>query len=102
MKLFVLILILLFSVTTFLIAGDLTPKEQLGKEIFFDKISSPDWMSCATCHAPETGFTGPNPGTNLNTAVYNGAIPQRFGNRKPPSAAYATLNPIFHYDEESD
>lgn len=77
----------------------LTPEEQLGKEIFFDNISSPERQSCASCHAPETGFTGPNPGFNLLTAIYPGAVPTRFGNRKPPSAAYATLSPVFHYDD---
>ncbi|SDU56736.1 Cytochrome c peroxidase [Desulfobacula phenolica] len=46
------------------------------------------------------GWTGPFPGINLDGAVYRGAVPQRFGNRKPPSAAYATLSPVFHYDEE--
>jgi cytochrome c peroxidase len=78
----------------------LSPKEQLGKELFFDKISSPDWMSCAACHAPEYGFTGPVVGINKRGSVYRGAVPQRFGNRKPPSAAYATLSPVFHYDED--
>ena len=77
-------------------ASSLTAMEQLGKELFFDKISSPDWMSCATCHAPEVGFTGPIPGINKKGAVYNGAIPHRFGNRKPPRSAYATFSPIFH------
>jgi cytochrome c peroxidase len=79
--------------------GILTPMEQLGKFLYFDKISSPSSMSCADCHAPSVGFTGPVPGINLHGAVYRGAVPQRFGNRKPPSAAYATLAPIFHYDE---
>jgi cytochrome c peroxidase len=79
---------------------ELTPMEQLGKHLFFDKISSPDSMSCADCHAPDVGFTGPVAGINKHGAVYRGAVPQRFGNRKPPSAAYATLSPIFHYDEE--
>ncbi len=78
----------------------LSSMEQLGKEIFFDKISDPGWVSCASCHAPEVGFTGPVPGINNSGAVYRGAIPQRFGNRKPPSSAYATLSPVFHYDEE--
>ena len=78
----------------------LTPMEELGKQLFFDKISEPNNMSCADCHAPRTGFTGPIAGINLHGAVYRGAVPQRFGNRKPPSAAYATLSPIFHYDEE--
>jgi len=77
---------------------NLTPIEQLGKELFFDKISSPDNMSCADCHGPTVGFTGPNAGTNMLTAVYRGAVPTRFGNRKPPSAAYATFSPIFDYD----
>jgi cytochrome c peroxidase len=79
---------------------ELTEMEQLGKFLFFDKISEPDWMSCATCHAPEVGFTGPIAGLNQHGAVYRGAVPQRFGNRKPPSAAYATLSPIFHYNED--
>jgi cytochrome c peroxidase len=80
-------------------ANDLDPTEMLGKKLFFDKISSPDWMSCATCHDPKVGFTGPVGGINKQGAVYRGAVPQRFGNRKPPSAAYATLSPIIHFDE---
>jgi cytochrome c peroxidase len=80
------------------VADTLTAKESLGKFLFFDKISSPDSMSCAACHAPSFGFTGPIPGINKKGAVYRGAVPQRFGNRKPPTAAYATLSPIFHYD----
>jgi cytochrome c peroxidase len=78
----------------------LTPQEQLGKELFFDKISEPGWMSCATCHAPSAGWTGPIAGINLHGAVYRGAVPQRFGNRKPPTSAYATFSPVFHYNEE--
>jgi cytochrome c peroxidase len=30
-------------------------------------------------------------------AVYEGSISGRFGNRKPPSSAYATSSPILHY-----
>ncbi len=80
-------------------AAQLTVLQSLGKALFFDKIASPDSMSCADCHAPSVGFTGPIPGINQHGAVYHSAVPQRFGNRKPPSAAYATLSPIFHYDE---
>jgi cytochrome c peroxidase len=80
----------------------LTPKEQLGKALFFDKISDPDWMSCAVCHDPGYGWTGPVSGINVHGAVYRGAVPVRFGNRKPPSAAYATFSPVFHYDEEEE
>jgi cytochrome c peroxidase len=82
------------------LANDLSPMEKLGKNLFFDNISSPDWMSCAACHGPDVGWTGPNPGINQHGAVYRGAVPTRFGNRKPPRAAYATLSPIFSYDED--
>ena len=81
------------------ISAALTPMEELGKAIFFDKISEPNSMSCADCHGPSVGFTGPIPGINAHGAIYPGAVPQRAGNRKPPTAAYATLSPIFHYDE---
>ena len=80
--------------------SDLTPLEQLGKSIFFDNISSPNSMSCADCHSPSVGFTGAIVGINLHGAVYRGADAQSFGNRKPPSAAYATFSPIFYFDEE--
>ncbi len=78
----------------------LTPLEELGKQIYFDRISSPDRMACADCHAPRAGWTGPVGGINQHGAVYRGAVPQRFGNRKPPSAAYATTAPLFHWDED--
>lgn len=100
-KIFIFLLlpiVLLFANAGTTLAEELTPIEMLGKSLFFDNISSPDWMSCATCHAPETGWTGPIAGINKQGAVYRGAVPTRFGNRKPPSAAYATLSPIFHYD----
>jgi len=90
-------LVILFAFSSLLVAQ--TPIEQLGKKIFFDKISSPDWMACANCHAPDVGFVGPTPGINKKGSVYFGAVPQRFGNRKPPSSAYATLSPLFNYDD---
>jgi cytochrome c peroxidase len=77
----------------------LTPIEQLGKNIFFDKISVPNSMACADCHGPSVGFTGPMAGINIHGAVYRGADAQSFGDRKPPSAAYATFSPVLHYDE---
>lgn len=82
------------------LAQSLTPREQLGKQLFFDNISSPAAsMSCATCHAPNAGWTGAIGGINLHGAVYRGADPRRFGNRKPPSSAYASFSPIFYYDD---
>lgn len=76
----------------------LTPLEKLGKDLFFDKnLSQPAGQACAACHAPEVGFTGPEQAINLNGGVYEGAVPGRFGNRKPPSAAYAGDSPILHF-----
>jgi cytochrome c peroxidase len=75
----------------------LTPVERLGRHLFFDtRLSEPPGQSCSGCHAPEAGWTGPSSTANAQGAVYEGAVPGRFGNRKPPSAAYATQSPDFH------
>jgi cytochrome c peroxidase len=75
-----------------------TPVEQLGKSIFFDQeLSIHRNQSCATCHGPNAGWTGPASAINAAGAVYEGSVPGRFGNRKPPSSAYATPSPILHY-----
>ena len=82
-----------------LAAGELSPVEQLGKQLFFDtKLSSPPGQSCATCHAPEVGFTGPDSAINQSSGVYPGAVPGRFGNRKPPTVAYASFSPKRTYN----
>ncbi|MCP4218692.1 MAG: cytochrome C [bacterium] len=79
----------------------LTPLEELGKKLFFDeRLSTPEGQSCAECHAPKTGWTGPDSEINKNKAVYPGAMKPRFGNRKPPTAAYAGMSPNLHRDEE--
>jgi cytochrome c peroxidase len=75
--------------------------EQLGKSIFLDQNLSIDQnQSCAACHGPDYGFTGPIDTINAHGAVYQGSIPGRFGNRKPPSATYATLSPILYVDRK--
>ena len=80
---------------------DLTEMEQLGKSIFFDDALSINGnQSCASCHDPEAGWTGPESDINMAGAVYEGSIAGSFGDRKPPSAAYATLSPIFHQDKK--
>ncbi len=72
----------------------LTPQEQLGKNLFFDTdLSDPPGQSCADCHAPGVGWTGPDQAINAAGAVYEGAVPGRFGNRKPPASAYAGDSP---------
>jgi len=83
--------------------SDLSPIEQLGKELFFDtNLSSPQVQSCAVCHAPEAGWTGPDSEQNKKRSIYPGAVHTRFGNRKPPSAAYAGMSPPLHRDEEGN
>ncbi|MCB1914749.1 MAG: hypothetical protein KDG52_03395 [Rhodocyclaceae bacterium] len=79
-------------------AGGLTPIETLGRSMFFDAdLSIGRNQSCAACHGPEVGFTGPVEAFNLTGAVYEGSVAGRFGNRKPPSAAYAAASPILHF-----
>lgn len=77
----------------------LSPQEQLGKFLFFDNnLSDPAGQSCASCHAPEVGWTGPDQAINAAGAVYEGAVTGRFGNRKPPASAYAGDSPILYND----
>ncbi len=83
--------------------AELTPLEELGKRLFFDiNLSSPQGQDCSFCHGPAAGFSGPDGKINEAGAVYEGAIEGRFGNRKPPSAAYAGDSPILHRDEEGN
>ncbi|HLB69757.1 MAG: cytochrome C [Candidatus Methanoperedens sp.] len=83
------------------IAAALSDEEKLGKKLFFDSdLSEPRGQSCADCHGIEVGFTGPESDTNAHGAVYEGAVPGRFGNRKPPTTAYAGDSPVLHMDEE--
>jgi cytochrome c peroxidase len=80
-------------------AGSLTLTEELGKSIFFDQnLSINKNQSCATCHGSTAGWTGPDSAINAHGSVYEGSIPGRFGDRKPPSSAYATQSPILHYE----
>lgn len=77
----------------------LSPIEQLGKQLFFDaNLSKNSNQSCATCHDPAVGYTGPDSNINAHGAVYPGSDPALFGNRKPPSAAYAGDSQPMVYD----
>lgn len=79
--------------------SSLLPIEKLGKVIFFDhRLSSPPGQACASCHAPEAGWTPNRADIHAGGGMHPGAVIERFGNRKPPSAAYATLSPNLHYD----
>ena len=93
---------LFFLASASLVSADgLTPNEQLGKSIFFDtNLSINENQACAACHGPAAGFTGPIEAFNAAGAVYEGSVAGLFGNRKPPSSAYATQSPILHYEVE--
>ena len=81
----------------------LTPMEELGKRLFFDKnLSDPPGQECAVCHGPSVGFTGPDEQINKTGGVYEGAVKGRFGNRKPPASAYAGDSPTLHRDREGN
>jgi len=81
--------------------GSLAAQEKLGKQLFFDEqLSANRNQSCASCHDPAFGTTGGDSALNATGAAYEGSVPGRFGNRKPPSAAYAGESPTLHQDGE--
>jgi cytochrome c peroxidase len=83
--------------------SSLSPLEELGKKLFFDKnLSTPPGQECAVCHGPQVGMTGPDEEFNEKGGVYEGAVKGRFGNRKPPAAAYAGDSPVLHIDKEGN
>jgi cytochrome c peroxidase len=96
---FTMVLLLIGVAGSVQAQGGLTPQEQLGKSLFFDtNLSTPSGQSCAVCHGPTVGWTGPDQAINAGGAVYEGAVPGRFGNRKPPASAYASDSPLLHWD----
>ncbi|RTY67098.1 cytochrome-c peroxidase [Flavobacterium sp. LB2P53] len=69
-------------------------KIAIGKLIFFDKnLSKPIGQACASCHAPETGFSDP-----LLRDVSEGAITGAFANRNSPNLAYNVFSPERTYN----
>ncbi|MCU7905561.1 MAG: c-type cytochrome [Candidatus Thiodiazotropha sp. (ex Epidulcina cf. delphinae)] len=97
-------MILLLGYTSGSMAGrGAIPIEVLGERIFEDQdLSINHNQSCASCHDAGWGGTGPDSIINGAGAVYEGSIPGRFGNRKPPSSAYATPSPVFHFSTRGD
>ncbi len=94
-----LISLALVQSTPALSAPSLTPIEQLGKFLFFDEnLSNNGNQSCASCHDPAVGYTGPDSAVNAHGAVYPGSDPTLAGNRKPPAAAYAGDSALLRYD----
>ena len=69
-------------------------KINVGKAIFFDtNLSNPIGQACASCHAPETGFSDP-----FNRAISEGAASNLFGNRNSPSVSYNAFSPARYYN----
>ena len=88
----------LLCLASSLAAADLSPIEQLGKSLFFDaNLSANGIQSCAFCHDPGQGFTSAHGHFNAAGAVVEGAVAGRFGNRKPPSMAYASFSPVLSH-----
>ena len=77
-------------------ANDLTPKEELGKFLYFyEDLSEPSGQSCASCRPPFFGFADPDRGI----PVSEGVKPGLFGGRNSPIAAYAMYAPIRYFDD---
>ena len=76
----------------------LTPKEQLGKLIFFDTaLSNPPGQSCATCHTPANGFAD-----TLSRPISEGAVKGLFSNRNSMTICYSSFVPALSYDQEEE
>lgn len=73
-------------------------KIALGKQIFFDKnLSNPIGQACASCHAPEKGFSD-----SANQAISVGANGTNFSNRNAPNLAYNVFAPTQFYNATDD
>lgn len=73
----------------------LSPKELLGKKIFFDSsLSEPAGQSCATCHTPEKGYAD-----KYARHISEGAARGLFSNRNSMTICYSAFVPPLHFDE---
>jgi cytochrome c peroxidase len=78
------------------LAEDPPTIQSLGEKLYFDEnLSQPAGQSCASCHDPESAFVDPD----ADLPVSAGILPDRFGTRNSPSAAYAMYAPTFYFDE---
>jgi len=71
---------------------------RLGEFLFKDvNLSLNKNEACETCHHPDMGFAAALPSVVTQGSVVQGSVAGAFGNRKPPSAAYATVIPNFSF-----
>lgn len=82
-------------------AIQLSPKEELGKLLYFDPMLSLEKnQSCSTCHLPP-GFADPeNVANPKHSVVSKGSVHGKFGARNSPSVAYAAFSPHFYWNGE--
>lgn len=75
-------------------------KVELGQQLFFDiNLSRNRTQSCASCHAPDQGFSD-HRGKGVAMAASLGDDGKSLGDRNAPSASYAALSPDFHRTKE--
>lgn len=82
-------------------SASLTPKEELGKLLYFDThLSREKNQSCATCHQPP-GFADPaNAAMPHQEVVSKGSVRGSLGTRNSPTVAYAAFSPHFQWDSD--
>jgi cytochrome c peroxidase len=79
-------------------AGATEAQIALGKWAFeAQELSVNGNQSCQSCHHPDQGFAAAPPGTVTRGSVVQGSVAGQFGDRKPPSAAYASGIPNFSF-----
>jgi len=84
---------------TITIHPSFTPKERLGKLLFFDEsLSTPPGQSCSSCHDPKVAFADPE----LDLPVSRGSRPGVYGNRNDMTVSYSAFVPPLHFDEEEN
>ncbi|MGR5063758.1 cytochrome-c peroxidase [Photobacterium sp. DNB22_13_2] len=71
----------------------LTYLEELGKRLFFENISDPKRMACASCHLPAAGGTNGHSQTNATQVVVTGADPNGVNHGHNPDRESGNPNP---------
>jgi cytochrome c peroxidase len=75
-------------------------KVTLGQQLFFDvNLSQNRTQSCASCHAPDKGFSD-HRGSSTALAASLGDDGKSLGDRNAPSASYAAFSPHFQKTPE--
>lgn len=72
---------------------ELTYIEEFGKRLFFENISDPKRMACASCHSPTAGGTNEHSQTNLTQVAVTGADPNGVNHGQDPNKEGGNTNP---------